>query len=382
MTIQKHPATAGVINPFALVAARLRRTVDWARLADRRSFVSNVLGFPYDKLFDPRHGSPLYAYARYDAHTKEMSPTPAEHLTLLSPNARSAAAGGYSGAGATLEWRDPGTFFEHAPDFTAPVQGALPDCHFISAMASLAWSNPFAFAHNLRPVRQDDDIERGGTFARIPFFGGTGAAPSMVEVTELLPLMEPGDVYQYARSGHANETWPAVYEKAWVKWFTNATGDRPNYGLVTGGDPVHDLVSLTGLSPSYADTQTMTGDQIWNDVRAHCQGSWTFNPMVACTYASDASAPTPVDYNTAGLVAWHCYAILGWQFAGGQKYIVLRNPWGYHEATLNVDNGPWTSFDQFDGGDVVGTLSLPENGVFALRADTFQQYFESYGWVS
>jgi hypothetical protein len=75
-------------------------------------------------------------------------------------------------------------------------------------------------------------------------------------------------------------------------------------------------------------------------------------------------------------------SILGWQFVNNTKYIVLRNPWGYQEGTLNVDSGPWTSFDQFDGGDVVGTITLPESGVFSLAADTFQQYSGWYGWVS
>jgi hypothetical protein len=384
MTNAQHPATAGVINPFALVSAKLRHNVDWSRIADHKSFISSVLDFPYQQLFDPKHGSPLYSHAQYEPQTKTMKARSTErlHAQLLAPDARSAAAGGYSLRRTSLAWKDPGTFFNHAPDFTAPVQGSLPDCHFISAMASLAWANPFAFQHVIRPAQQNDAIHPGGTFARIPFFRGPGVASNTVEVTELLPLLEPGNVYQYARSGHTGETWPAVYEKAWVKWFTNNPGDRPDYSMVTGGDPVYDLVSLTGLTPAYVSTQTSTGDQIWDDVRAHCRGSWTFDPMVACTYASDAAAPTPINYDSAGLVAWHCYAILGWQYTDGRKYIVLRNPWGYHEGTLDVDNGPWTSFDQFEGGLVVGTLSLPENGVFALRADTFQQYFASYGWVS
>lgn len=104
--------------------------------------------------------------------------------------------------------------------------------------------------------------------------------------------------------------------------------------------------------------------------------------MVATTYGSSSAAPTPIDYGTSGIVADHCYSILGWQYVNNTEYIVLRNPWGYQEATLNVNSGPWTSFDQFDGGAVVGTFNLPENGVFSLSADTFQQYYGWYGWVS
>jgi len=375
-------ASAGVINPFALVEARLGQRIDWQRIADPKRFVSTVLGFPYEKLFDPKHGSPLYAHAKLHKEGKPRTAHDAQelHARLLAQDEHALAAGAWRRVGPA--WKDPGTFFLSSPDFQAPVQGAIPNCHFISAMAALAWSNPAAFVHNLRPSRANDVIQPGGTLARIAFHDGTGAAPTNVEVTEKVPLNEPGDNYIYGRSGHAGETWPAVYEKAWVKWITHASGDHPDYSLVTGGDPVWDLVTLTGLTAHYQGTSTQTGDDIWDAVRSHCRGSWTFDPLVACTYATDADGPPGINYSSAGLVAWHCYAILGWQYANNKKYIVVRNPWGYHEGTLNVDVGPWTSFDQFEGGLVVGTLNLPDHGVFALEANTFQQYFASYGWVS
>jgi hypothetical protein len=379
------PGNPGVINPYALVEVKLGRKVDWRRIANRKQFIQTVLNFPYEKLFDPKHGSPLFPAGRYDEKRKAFFPHRHDYtlvngdnrLDLLNLHVLGAGAFG----GTTQEWVDPGVFLTNAPDFTAPVQGGLPDCHFISAMAALAWSNPYAIQHAARPVSPADALVTGGAVDRVFFYPGTGAAPQAVEVTELLPLIEPGNLYQYARSGHDGEIWPAVYEKAWVKWFTGDAGDQPDYGKVTGGDPVHDLVSLTGLNYNSYATAGLTGDQLWTAVRQHCRGSWTFNPMVACTYASSAAAPTPIDYDTSGIVAWHCYAILGWQYVNNTQYIVLRNPWGFHEGTLNVDAGPWTSFDQFDGGDVVGTLNLPENGVFALEASTFQQYFGWYGWV-
>jgi hypothetical protein len=378
------PGEAGVISPYALVEVKLGRKVDWPNVADRKRFIEAVLGFSYHKLFDPQHGSPLYR-ERFDVKRREFVShdipliNATNRLRHLSPAVLAAGAMGLT----RQQWVSPGVFFTNSPDFTAPVQGGLPDCHFISAMAALGWSDPFAIVHAARPIANPGDaLPSGGAMDRIYFYSGTGAAPQSVEVTELLPLIEPGNVFQYARSGHAGETWPAVYEKAWVKWFTNDPGDQPDYSKVGGGDPVADLVSLTGRTYNSFATAGQTGDQIWDAVRSNCRGSWTFNPMAATTYASSAAAPTPIDYGTSGIVAWHCYAILGWQFINDTKYIVVRNPWGYHEGTLNVDVGPWTSFDQFDGGDVVGTINLPENGVFALAADTFQQYFGWYGWVS
>jgi hypothetical protein len=381
------PGKAGVVNPYAMVEVLLGRKVDWPNVADRKAFIQAVLNFPYEKLFDPQYGSPLYPGRRFDVKKKVFVADPGNTELingtnrLLHLNKHLLAAG--AAGNTNQQWVDPGTtFFSNSPDFAAPVQGSIPDCHFIAAIGSLAWSNPYDIIQAVRPVSPADALVTGGSVDRIFFYAGTGSASAPIEVTELLPLIEPGNLYQYAQSAHPGELWPAVYEKAWVKWITNDPGDQPDYSKVGGGDPVNDLVSLTGKNYNSYATNGQTGDQIWNAVRSNCRGSWTFNPMAATTYGSSAAAPTPIDYDTSGIVADHCYSILGWQFVNNTKYIVLRNPWGYQEGTLNVNSGPWTSFDQFDGGEVVGTLALPENGVFSLAADTFQQYYGWYGWVS
>jgi hypothetical protein len=380
------PENIGVINPFALVEMKLKRTVNWDSVADHRRFIENVLQFPYAKLFDPQYGSPLYPGLRFDVPKKALvgdSSVPNVATLLQRVQELDTVAVGAGAAGGTgQQWVDPGHFFNSEPaDFTDPVQGALPDCHFISALASLAWASPYSIAQRTRPIKDPDTFVQGDAVDMIQFFGGTGAAPKNVEVTELLPLIEPGNVYQYARGADPEETWPAVYEKAWVKWFTNNPGDQPDYTKVTGGDPIGDLVNLTGLTGTYKSTQGVTSDSIWQDVRSNCRGSWTFNPMAAWTYASAADAPTPINYDTAGLVAWHVYSILGWIYSGNQEYVVLRNPWGNSPGTLNVDNGLWTAIEQIASG-FTRTIKLPADGVFALRADTFQQYYAGYGWVS
>ncbi len=380
----------GVINPFALAEIKLGRRVEWDRIANHQAFLAHVLDFPYDKLFDPQYGSPLYAGYRFDPVKKVLVrdpvladiPTLFRKLSLPDQAALTAGAlGGNGGGPPTQQWIAGGNFFTDPAQFDDPVQGALPDCHFISALASLAWANPYAICQRTRQTSSNDSFGQGGAVDMIQFFGGPGAVPANVEVTELLPLLEPGNLYQYACSSDVGETWPAIYEKAWVKWFTGDAGDQPDYTKVEGGDPVADLVSLTGLNPTYKSTQGQTANQIWNDVRSNCRGSWTFNPMVAVTYQSAAAAPISIDYATAGLVAWHVYSILGWIFDGNLEYIVLRNPWGNTPATLNIDKGPWTPIEQIASG-LTFSLNLPAGGVFALRSDTFQQYFESYGWVS
>jgi hypothetical protein len=48
-------------------------------------------------------------------------------------------------------------------------------------------------------------LRAGGANDRIDFYAATGGAPQPVEVTELLSLIEPVNLYQYARSGHKGE---------------------------------------------------------------------------------------------------------------------------------------------------------------------------------
>jgi hypothetical protein len=393
---------AGVINPFALVEIKLRRTVNWRQVADPKLFVEAVLGFEYEKLFDPKYGSPLYPGVRFDTKLKKLvrddSVLSVRELLdgFSKPDEAARRAGVYRPLHIPddplgIQWSDPGQFFTAPADFTDPVQGGIPDCHFISALASLAWARPYLIAQKTRPLAASDDFVLGTGVDEFDMWFPAGTL-QQIEVTELLPLQQPGNVYLYGRSSKPGETWPAVYEKAWVKLSTNDTGDEPDYSKIGGGDAMDDLAVLTGLTPSWTATAGQSGDSIWNDVRSHCEGSWTFDPMAAMTYPSAAAAPTTINYGTANLVACHWYSILGWQYdeETQEEFIVLRNPWGFYEATLDVDAGPWVSIEQipyflqekYGEGDFVQSLDLPGNGIFALGADTFQQYFQVYGWVS
>jgi hypothetical protein len=214
----------------------------------------------------------------------------------------------------------------------------------------------------------------------IEFFK-SGAARK-IEVTELLPLNSPGNAFIYARSSEAGEIWPAVYEKAFAKLVTEDNSDKPDILKTAYGDPVGALALLTGLTPYYFSNPGLTEDQIWHKVRENCISMKTFNPMVAWTYGSAPSSD--VNYSNAHIAANHAYSILGWQFANNQKYIVLRNPWGNFESVMNVDGGTWTAWDAPYYGGPGWWRPIPmatNDGIFALRADTFKKYFAGFGLV-
>ena len=74
----------------------------------------------------------------------------------------------------------------------------------------------------------------------------------------------------------------------------------------------------------------------------------------------------------------HAYSILGTWETNNRQYVILRNPWGWYEATLNTHAGTWTTPESWGNAN----LTLPGNGVFALEIHTFREYFMGFGGAS
>lgn len=367
-TEKKIPENVGVSNPYAIVEIILKKRVNWKRV-DSQRLLEQTLGMPYEKLFDPKHKSPLYAGLEFQPETKSLK-------RVEIPSTAKGAFRALIDVGATTVWADPGDFFEEAAELTDPVQGGVANCYFIAALSSVAWARPYVIAQRTRATGtgSQDFVDM------IEFY--KGGKSEKVEVTELLPLNSPGNTFIYARSSETGEIWPAVYEKAFAKWMTKDPGDKPDILKTAFGDPVGAAASLTGLTPYYYWNSRLSEDNIWQKVRENCISRKTFNPMVAWTYGS---SPSPdVNYSNAHLAANHAYSILGWQYANNHKYIVLRNPWGNYEAILNVDGGTWIAWDAPYYGGPGWWRPIPmatNDGVFALRVDTFKKYFAGFGLV-
>jgi calpain family cysteine protease len=340
----------GAANPYALAEQRLGKRVNWRRVAEPRKLLEEALGMSYEKLFDPREASPLFAGKLVKRNGKAVRATPPVSVGAVA-------------------WTDPGDFFEETAEFFDPVQGAVGDCYLIAALASVAWARPYVIAQRTRATSsgQQDFVDK------IDFYEN-GQTVSL-EVTEKLPLNSPGNTYIYCRSSEAGEIWPAVYEKAYAKWRTNHSGDTPDISAIAGGDPVAAARQLTGLTPYYYDCQALTADDIWSKVRENSLSRKTFNPMVAWTFCSP---PEGVKYADAGIAGCHAYSILGWNYIDGKKYLVLRNPWGYFEATIGTHGGSWVAYD----GSFWRTINLADNdGTFSIDAATFKKYFDGFGVV-
>ena len=278
------PLQIGVINPFALAELKLGRAIDWRRVSNSRVVLEQLLGKPYNQLFDPKYGSPLYPGLRYDEETKtvvrdeqdafftadsmeeslvsvlrrtgdilevnervragEPAPRPhsaglftdgkvradsdipvqeLEHIKrsssrdildvtlLVNPGLIDLLLGGF-------DWSDPGHFFTDAARPIDIIQGNLADCYFLAALASVAWARPYAIAQRTRPIDTTGLFPTPGVVDLVLFWNGSSW--DRVEVTELLPLQPPSDGYVYARSDDPQETWSAIYEKAYAMWRT------------------------------------------------------------------------------------------------------------------------------------------------------------------
>lgn len=188
-------------------------------------------------------------------------------------------------------------------------------------------------------------------------------------------LQAAGGGYIYARSSVDGETWPADLEEAVAVWRSGGNTDFPDsadYGHLNGGDPAWAVHILVGGAPWY---HWADADDTWSTIQPNCSGGRTFKPLVAWTWGSSDDSPNKVDYGGAHLVANHAYSILGTWETNNRQYVVLRNPWGTYEGTLNTFAGGWSTEESWG----TATLTLPGSGVFALEIHTFREYFMGFG---
>lgn len=214
---------SAVINPYALAEVILGRRLPWKTMQDRPRVLEDILQTPYEELFDPKFGGPLYTGLRLNERLemeRERSPlldvevvvriSDLEHqpvdpsairvlgdlgrqfqvddiagpvvrhaefaghrnlaLTIRLPDRdyyqriatvltrdivntiafdpNRLAADGWTPPGTT--WADQGQYFNEAAEFFDPIQGAVANCYYIAALASVAWAMPYRIRHMTR----------------------------------------------------------------------------------------------------------------------------------------------------------------------------------------------------------------------------------------
>lgn len=234
-----------------------------------------------------------------------------------------------------------------APSYNDPVQGACNSCFLMAALSSVAWTEPGKIITSI---------------ASIGFYGSPGQK-TPVSVTEQLPT-DASHQPVYARCSDTQETWPAIYEKAYAKWkgCCVSNPDQPVYGNLPWGNPVTALKEVLGYSKETQKQASAYNPADPLDIPCAANGKTT-KSWVAWTKAT---------VDQAGIYPNHSYSVLG-KF--GTDYIVLRNPYGatIAEPTTNIGSGVWQAIP----GVSLNTL----DGVFAFKNDAFKRNFAYYGSV-
>lgn len=258
-----------------------------------------------------------------------------------------------------------------------PVQGNLANCYLISMLASIAWVYPQVIStHSFQKREVPSPSDRQAIFE---FYDERTGNPADITVSYDVELQSGSYVPLFCRSSRAGQSWPAVYEKAVGVLVTGAA--RPDYttpGFVFARGETPTVTNIAGVRspiPAFLTLAHPSVEDVWSFVTSYCPGGRASKAMAAGTNTASGTGSGVAAWNDAmrrfgdiSIVAGHAYSVLGTIVAsGGRRYVVLRNPWGRHEAT---------------GSEVLPTqswqgLTLNDGGVFALSIEAFAAFYLS-----
>ncbi|ORY70185.1 uncharacterized protein BCR38DRAFT_503387 [Pseudomassariella vexata] len=268
----------------------------------------------------------------------------------------------------------------HRNRFDDPVQGALSNSWLIAAIFSVFWANPSVINraprenHRRREEDNDEHNRRHRDRLQIKFHDKGGRNNSKTETVEVdfeVPVNNSSNDPVYCRSSDGADIWPSLYEKAFAKWMSNSRSERPDITQTAHGDPIKAMAQINGREPHYYFCDKHNSDDLVGLVR-HCSVNFkTINPMAAYTHASGQI------YRGTNLVANHAYSVLGWTNHGDRQYIILRNPWGVTEP-VGLTSYPGL-LDRVEPAFWRPACLLDQDGVLALEASSFKEYFSCIG---
>ena len=275
-------------------------------------------------------------------------------------------------------------YVEDEVSYLDPVQGNASDCFLISALIALAWARPGDWRARVLAT-----VDHGAPAARYQYqFYSEREALVPFSVEPRLPQFLGQPVY--AHSANPNEAWPAMFEKAYVMHNSGEKTREPlprEYWRI-GRDRIR-------IKPHKACQMLMGGTSYVNyDVGpVECvfhlcdERGVTCEPTMAWTFDQDSwnglDQANKHPFSRTGLVPDHAYAVLGIiPYKSDPDYVVLRNPWGCapeYAESHKPGPGPWKLPDGESG---TAEVELNRNGVFALKAEIFEDCFSQVGWIT
>ena len=223
-------------------------------------------------------------------------------------------------------------------------QGQIGDCYFPAAMAAVAKANPDAIS---KLIKDNGD----GTYT-VTFKQKDWATGKFKDV----PVKVDGDLWArsyggplYGRSANSPDTtkmelWFPLVEKAYAQW-------KGSYDTIGNGgcsdDVFEAVLGQDGRSMSIA---TGNKDSIFDIIK---RGVDAKQPVAAGTYHDETR------YTNTGVYGDHAYSVFGYEVTNGEKFVILRNPWGESEPAGNGAN----------------------DGIFKLKLDDFAKLYQNVMYV-
>ncbi|KAI1370571.1 cysteine proteinase [Hypoxylon crocopeplum] len=287
--------------------------------------------------------------------------------------------------------------------FDDPTQGASSDSWLIAAIFSVFWANPAMINRSSRLISGGGPTDRARRTLSVRFHdkgGRNNADTDTVEVDCQIPVNNSTDMPIYARSSDGYETWPALYEKAFIKWMTRGgggggghdgddnrddnnnnrriqdqdqNGDHVDLTQAHNGDPIKAMAQINGREARYYFTEQHSGSELAGLVRSCSVNKRTISPMAAYTHATGDM------FRGSNLVANHAYSVLGWVSEGqdDNQYIIVRNPWGVTEPR-GLTSYPGL-LDRVEPEFWPPAALLDRDGVFSVEVQAFKKYFACIG---
>jgi len=388
-TTGRNRQNVGARNPYALADAVLGERQNWKRMgiSKKKSVLEEALRRPYDELFDPVYGSPLYTRELIAKVRKKKVLTKAGNPCTSSVSQWTSVTGG-------TYFRDPKADRSYMQD---PLQGCGNDCYLIAACSAIAWVSPQliptqagpAFNYSFWNIHEDNRTQTVNTDSRI--------------------ALDSSGRPVYGHSADPLEMWLALVEKAYgiAKGLDGAGAGQPNLAADGGGNPVTAMAHIAkAVNSAYTSTIVDTAGKTWTQMLTAI-GANKFEPANTCnvTYSKTKfpmaaftwpTAPTGVTYNTDTIMGNHSYAVLGMYRSNNKCYLVLRNPIGPVAGDPviagSLASGTWTiqTNRYYDRGALYNpiradsySVNLADNdGTFALDTAVFMTHFQGIGYIS
>ncbi|KAJ7327525.1 hypothetical protein DFH08DRAFT_884716 [Mycena albidolilacea] len=236
-------------------------------------------------------------------------------------------------------------FFIDGASSSDIVQGAIGDCWFVSALATISTApgliEKFCVARDeqvgvygfvfFRGNRWESIVIDDLLYTSIPKYEELSWAEKQLYHNDkdkyTASARKGTKTLYFARSATEGETWIPLIEKAYAKLH----GD---YASLCGGEACEAIEDLTGAVSSFIPSKDILDiDKFWTEELLKANKDRLFG----CAFDSlDGSRSGDWDATINGLHGSHAYSVLRAVEVKGKRFLVVRNPWGQSEWT-----GPW-----------------------------------------